>query len=120
MTPKNYCQICGELIARRPRTGRKTLESPAQYMNRKTCGRGTTCYTTFIAMAQTKQPTANTPPLEIRYDNALQVGSLKFPMYFDMQNPNAKRWAWYGGIPLTEAQIIASAKNLIKSQRNLA
>jgi len=116
---KNYCQVCGELIPRRLRAGSETCyESQHQYLARKTCGRGTTCYTTMLSRVQSGNTEIATPI--VRYETGLQIGSLKFPRYSDMNTKAPPRWAWYGGIPLTEPEIRASAAALIKQQRNLA
>lgn len=51
--------------------------------------------------------------------NLMQVGHLRFARYaepvssIDHDNP---RWAWYGGEPCSEAEIIRRANALIKNR----
>lgn len=45
----------------------------------------------------------------------LDVGPLTFVRYcpsLNDSNDGVELWAWYGGIPMTRAQIIASARRL--------
>jgi hypothetical protein len=44
-------------------------------------------------------------------------GALVFVPYVGLDHPAGDCWAWYGGVPMSEHEIRANARHLIKTNR---